>query len=86
MTSTPNTPPHEFSTREPGDADMSGSGIEKTHESVAELLADEETPIDPELSSPENLERVREHYEEMTDIGATIKGEGAINGVSVEDE
>ncbi len=86
MTTVPPTPSDSDHANHDGDADFRGSGIEKTKRDVDDVSVDEDVTIDAELSSPETMAHVREHYEDMTEIGATIDGEGKINGVVVDDD
>ena len=65
--------------REPGDADMSESGVLRTRREVAEDEPSDDR--EPDALSKETLANVREHYTAMTDEGATMKGEGEIDGV-----
>lgn len=86
MTTMPPTPSDSDHANHDGDADFQGSGIEKTTRDVDQLPVDEDVEIDAELSSAETMAHVREHYEDMTELGAMIDGEGKINGVVVDDE
>lgn len=74
---------HDSPAREPGDADMSGSGIDRTLRTLAENEASDALlpEVDPEFASKEAMAEVREHYTHMTDEGASVKGEGDIDGV-----
>ena len=63
---------------EGGDADMSDSGVGVTMENDKAIRNDDVPEVVEEFSSDEEMSRVREHYEAMTDMGAELKGEGEI--------
>ncbi len=61
-----------------GQADMSDSGVGVTMENDEAIRNDDVPEVDEEFSNDEEMSRVREHYEAMTDMGAELKGEGEI--------
>ena len=55
-----------------GQADMSDSGVAVTMENDKAIRNDDLAEVDEEFSNDEEMSRVREHYESMTDIGTEL--------------
>jgi len=64
------------------DATREAEGVDAGHSHAADRLptAEEASAADRALEGlAEDREEVAEHYEEMSDIGAHVKGEGSID-------